>query len=97
METLVATVAEVVPIPPPHRRHTRSGVKLILEERASDKSRAWPWADLLLRVFSQDGFACPRCNRRMTLRAIVIGAPATTEVLDGIDRAVDRSRVASNV
>ena len=91
--------SEVVPLAPPQPHPKRPGIRLVLEGKASEKSRSWSWADLLQRVFSVDGFACPHCRNRMRLRAVVIGAPATTEVLDGIARAVNRTaaQAASNV
>ena len=45
------------------------------------------WADLLKRVFGVDGWQCPCCGKRMTLRTIVIGAPASTTVVSGLLRA----------
>lgn len=87
--------AEITPKNPVRPRPTRSDIKLIRVEDASEKSRWWVWADLLERVFSSDGFACPRCGRRMHLRAIVIGAPATTETLAGIVAAVQRSTASA--
>jgi hypothetical protein len=74
----------------PARRPNRSGSKLIRMENASDSSRWHPWADLLNRVFSIDIFQCPRCMGRMHLRAIVVGPPATTKILDGLARAEAR-------
>jgi hypothetical protein len=82
---------EVVPVKPPHRRQADKRIKLILESRASETSRAWTWAALLLRVFGRDGFACPRCGRRMELRTIVIGTPATNRILDGLSKSAARS------
>jgi hypothetical protein len=42
------------------------------------------WADLLARVFQIDILACPRCNKPMQLRCIVIHPPATTRILRGL-------------
>ena len=51
--------SEVVPVAPPQPHPKRPGIRLVLEGKASEKSRAWSWAGLLQRVFSVDGFACP--------------------------------------
>ena len=87
--------AEVVPRNPPRPRPRKAEFKLVRVENASESSRWWPWADLLDRVFSSDGLACPRCGGRLRLRAIVIGPPATTEALAGIARAVQRTTPAA--
>jgi len=89
--------AEITPKNPARPRPTRSDIKLIRVEDASERSRWWVWADLLDRVFSSDGFACPRCGQRMHLRAMVIGAPATTETLAGIVAAVQRATASAAV
>ena len=41
-----------------------------------------------LRVFEQEGFACPVCGERMHLRALVLGPPATLRVLQGLKRSL---------
>lgn len=50
------------------------------------------WADLLARAFEVSPFAWPQCNGRMELRAVVIGPPAPTRILAGLEAAVARSR-----
>jgi hypothetical protein len=87
--------AEIIPKNPARPRPTRSNLKLIRVENASETSRWWVWADLLERVFSNDGFACPHCFGRLTLRAVIIGRPATTTALAGIARAAERTAAAT--
>ena len=82
--------SEVVPVHPPRTRTMTTGFKLIRVEGASTSSRWWSWVELLARVFSVDAFQCPRCSCRFELRAIVIGAPATSRILDGLARAEAR-------
>jgi hypothetical protein len=36
------------------------------------------------RVFGVDPMLCPHCGSRMQLRAVVLGRPATTRILDGL-------------
>jgi hypothetical protein len=62
----------------------REARKLARLERRSSRSRWWPWADLLERVFAVDGWECPCCGGPMRLRAVVVGAPATVRILTGI-------------
>ena len=45
------------------------------------------WSDLLARVFGADAFACPRCEGRMTVRAVVLPGPGTLDVLCGLQGA----------
>ena len=45
------------------------------------------WSDLLARVFGVDAFACPRCDGRMTVRAVVLPGPGTLDVLSGLQGA----------
>ena len=56
------------------------------------RSRWVPWADLLARVFGVRAFECPRCQRRMHLRALVWGPPATTRVVHDLQCAASRPR-----
>ena len=58
-------------------RHPRINIE---GERAS-------WHELLQRVFYVDGFQCPMCGGQLALRCIVVGMPATTEILEGLKRA----------
>jgi hypothetical protein len=82
--------AEVIPDPEDLARRRaaeearREGRKLVRRERRSRRSRWWPWADLLERVFHIDGWECPGCGGQMRLRAVVVGAPATTRILTGV-------------
>ena len=54
------------------------------------KKGKYYWADLLWRVFSVNGFACPLCGERMKVRAVVIWPPATTTILDCLSAARSR-------
>ena len=45
------------------------------------------WAELLWRVFSVDGWRCTSCGGRMALRHVMGGGPATSEVLESLQRA----------
>jgi hypothetical protein len=50
----------------------------------------YTWATLLARAFFADGFLCPPCGQQMFLRTVVIGVPATTEILDDLRAAAAR-------
>lgn len=73
---------EVVPKPVPERPRRRK----LSRETTPPKDARLGWADLLERVFAVDGWRC-LCGRTMELRSIVIGPPATTRVLAGLERA----------
>ena len=45
-----------------------------------------PWRELLKRNFGVDGWACPHCDQRMRLRAVVL-PPATHKILRGLQAA----------
>lgn len=67
------------------------GGKLVMPDGAARKPSRWTaWAALLARVFHVDGWACPNCDRRMTLRA-VIEAPASIEVYTALQAAAARA------
>ncbi|MDP3911316.1 MAG: transposase, partial [Gemmatimonadales bacterium] len=57
-----------------------------LANKPSAASRWVPWAWLLWRAFDVDSWACPHCDQRMRLRAVVM-APATLEVLESLKRS----------
>lgn len=57
-----------------------------LTRTPSPDSRWVPWAWLLQRVFEVEAFACPRCERWMTLRAIVL-SPTSLDVLASLARS----------
>ena len=78
---------EVIPPPrpaPPDREALRAAKKL----RRATKLRIVPeepgWAELLERVFGENGFACPRCRGPMVLRCLVLAPPATTKILQSL-------------
>jgi len=92
---------EVVPDPDAladqRKEQAASDAKRKLAKRAR-RSRwsSWvPWAYLLKRVFGVDGWECARCASPMSLRAVVIGAPATTRVLAGLAAATAQRPAAS--
>ena len=70
------------------KAEARLSLRLVKRRGAAGKVVDAPgWADLLKRVFGVDGWQCPCCGLRMTLRTIVIGAPASTTVVSGLLRA----------
>ena len=80
------------PIPPRRLRRVLSslgeapdGGLLVLT--FSSKAPRWtPWRELLKRSFGVDGWACPYCDQRMRLRAVVL-PPATHKALRGLQAA----------
>jgi hypothetical protein len=88
--------SEVVLDPEEARRHREALEELreqqLMRKRARRARRRmanpWcPWSALLERVFGTGGTRCPRCGRGMSVRAIVIGRPATTRILAGLRRS----------
>ena len=80
---------EVVPKVPTSesaKAEARLSLKLVKrrKEGATTGEDTLGWADLLKRVFGVDGWQCPCCGKRMTLRTIVIGAPASTRIVSGL-------------
>ena len=73
-------IAPKPPPPPPEAR-------LRLTRTPAPVPAKWrSWAELLSRVFTQDGFRCPRCNEPMSLRAIV-WPPAAGVVVSALKRS----------
>jgi hypothetical protein len=72
----------IVPEPP---EPENPSLTLLPPGRKSDPSRhshRWiPWANLLFRVFDVDAFACPTCDGRLRVHAVVQGVWATRRVL----------------
>jgi hypothetical protein len=64
------------------KRLTRPGATR--SERAEQRLT---WAELLPRVFRVDGWECPHCREQMSLRTVVIGMPACTRILTGLEKA----------
>ena len=64
------------------KRLTRPGATR--SERAEQRLT---WAELLQRVFRVDGWECPHCRKQMSLRTVVIGMPACTRILTGLEKA----------
>ena len=85
--------AEVVPkVATSDEARATARAELRLVRRAAKRARnagdeAPCWAELLKRVFGVDGWKCPGCEKRMTLRTIVVGAPASTRIVTGLLRA----------
>ena len=59
----------------------KRGYKVSLNPRRED---ALCWAELLRRVFHVEGWNCPDCGKRMRLRTVVLGPPASTVVVRGL-------------
>jgi len=81
---------EVAPRPRPPRNEDarqREACKLRWPAKGSAKSSWFPWAALLLRVFGADAWLCPRCGKRMELRAEMVLPPATRRILAGLATA----------
>jgi len=66
-------------------RLTKAAAKRGREKVANDA--ALGWAELLKRVFGVDGWECPDCGKRMTLRTVVVNAPASTTILRDLLRS----------
>ncbi|MCP4846138.1 MAG: transposase, partial [Actinomycetia bacterium] len=54
---------------------------------AAPLGRRRTWSTLLLRVFGVDGWCCPHCGERMTLRVPVVGPSSSGRVLRGLARS----------
>lgn len=82
---LAEKLAALIPHPrvnPIIYRLTRPGATRL--ERAEQRLT---WAELLQRVFRVDGWECPHCREQMSLRTVVIGMPACTRILTGLEKA----------
>ncbi len=81
--------SRVVPDAPAERADTASEPRSLAKpDRAAKHPRRWrTWSELLLRVFGIDAWLCPHCDKPMKLRTVVVGPPATTKVLRGLERA----------
>ena len=90
--------AEVVPkVATSDEARATARAELRLVRRAAKRARkagdeAPCWAEVFKRVFGVDGWkwssATPaRCEKRMTLRSIVVRAPASTRIVTGLLRA----------
>ena len=47
----------------------------------SSPNRGWRWADLMRRVFELDVLACPRCDGRLRLIAVLEASDTTARIL----------------
>jgi hypothetical protein len=50
-------------------------------EKRGDRSRNYPWAQLMARVFQFDVLACPRCGARMRILAAINPPDAIRKIL----------------
>jgi hypothetical protein len=50
-------------------------------EKRPGAGRGWRWADLMRRVFAVDVLACPGCNGRLRLVAVLDASVATARIL----------------
>ena len=74
---------EVVPKRKPEKPAViarRRARKLTLRPEAGGDGKD-SWAELLRRVFANDGFQCPECGKQMRLRAIIKGANASGAIV----------------
>lgn len=82
---------EIVPKPKaetPEEVARREGRKLVQVTVKVDSPNAQPtWADLLSRVFGEDGWRCPDCGGPLRLRCVVFNPPAATRIIEGLRRA----------
>ena len=74
---------EVIPKVPSSEasmREARAALRLVKAARRSARPSPRPsrlgWAELLTRVFGVDGWRCPDCGGRMSLRTVVEGGPS---------------------
>ena len=72
--------------PTPTQLERRSADVLSRSPSPSKAPRWTPWRELLKRSFGVDGWACPYCDQRMRLRAVVL-PPATHKILRGLQAA----------
>ena len=72
--------------PTPAQLERRSADVLSRNPSPSKAPRWTPWRELLKRSFGVDGWACPYCDQRMRLRAVVL-PPATLKILRGLQAA----------
>jgi hypothetical protein len=71
-----------------HRRHPSRGER---DRKVRVKPTALAaWAELLLRVFGVDGLACPVCEHRLRLRALVLSGRPARRILAGLARSAAR-------
>ncbi len=81
-------------VPEPSRRRCRGSLRSPKLPPVEQGVHRLHWADLLARTFEVDGFACPSCSGRMTLRAVVlpgVSAIDITEALQAAARAPPRA------
>ncbi len=74
-------------VPKPPRRTCHGSLRSPRLPNPLPGPHRFHWSDLLARVFGVDAFACPRCDGRMTVRAVVLPGPGTLDVLSGLQGA----------
>jgi len=74
--------ADVVPKRPRRRRQPR----VVAADERSPAPRWMSWAELLRRVFDEDGFECPNCQGRLRLHAVVLDPAAARKILRDLAR-----------
>ena len=82
--------AEVVPKPKPETPDAaaaRRAQRLTRRPRIDLAGERPSWAELLKRVFSVDGFACPGCGGPLALRCIVLNPMTARRIIAGLQRA----------
>ena len=85
-------VVPKVPTSSEAQREARSSLRLVKREAKGGRDKvaddAPPgWAELLKRVFGVDGWECPDCGKRMHLRTVVVGSPASMTIVAGLLRS----------
>ena len=77
----------MLPILPTPTQLERRSADVLSRNPSPSKAPRWtPWRELLKRSFGVDGWACPYCDQRMRLRAVVL-PPATLKILRGLQAA----------
>ena len=85
--------AAVVAEAPGKARPTTPFQRLRRQKEPLKSKRLRPsWGEILYRVFAEDGWRCPGCGCRMTLRAVFEGGPTTSQVLASLRRSAAASR-----
>ena len=82
-----AVVAEA-----PGKARATTPFQRLKKESSKGKRERPSWAEILWRVFEEDGWRCPRCGRHMTLRTVFEGGPTTSAVLTRLRRSAAAAR-----
>ena len=68
-------------------REARAALRLVKAARRSARPARLGWAELLTRVFGVDGWRCPGCGARMSLRTVVEGSPSAGTIARSLLRS----------